>query len=885
MKKYFSKGLLATFIITSVFAVGAIVPTVVKASPQMMDICQIINLFTTLGIITPEKATTARLATGCQAGSVVTTVQPKITRVTGLVRDNYEIDAGARFSIEGTNLTYNNSASVYFAHNGKDLATITQLGDTLIWAVAPNDLKVGSTYEMYVRNDRGVSDPIQVEVVGTVNSTNTNDSSSPSVTILSPNGREIITQGGMLNVLWNSSSPTQTVGVSIVSSAGGIMQNFVQSVTPSGRDSQSLGFTTSESMSSSRYIPVGQYKARVCSVATHECDDSNNTFTIVAPTTQPFISILSPNGGETLNNGEYFPLSYNLPSDKLYSISYYLIPKSGTHIRYGDGSYFDSKSGGYSMGGLSSNYALSQFNTSIYMPEDIYSGWYKIRAYLRNHGDDNGSPTISTALAYDDSDLYFKVSSDYSGPTPVPVTPIITPTQPSNGYPDYYYGTSDKDDYYGNCDPSYGKNEKYGNWVNTKMSEVKEALTRQSQYAASDIQSITVISCKPFDGPGGAYVVNCPAGNNYTYCVQNQNDGIANSIFLGVKSNVTSAIKPYVTVLSPNGGEEYQAGDTVPIKFKTNLPEKQTPNGITLQLYFAQKGSPGYLRDIVTNYTGGSPYNWTIPSNIAQDLYYIYASLPVTGISLPEHGVSDFSDGYFKAGFSVPAPPSNGYPDYYYGTSDKNDYYGNCDPGYGKNEKYGNWVNTKMSEVKEALTRQSVYVSSDIESITVISCKPFNGPGGAYLVSCPSGTDYTYCVQNQNDGIANSIFLGVKSLATQPSCTITTDKSSYKLGDTITFSWTSKNATYATWQQDTSGKDNLLLPGDKLDISGTQPVTANVIGNPSVTLSVGNQTYQGSCSKTVSISEGPVTQSSDANNYATASVGFESFLKLLQALR
>jgi hypothetical protein len=91
------------------------------------------------------------------------------------------------------------------------------------------------------------------------------------------------------------------------------------------------------------------------------------------------------------------------------------------------------------------------------------------------------------------------------------------------------------------------------------------------------------------------------------------------------------------------------------------------------------------------------------------------------------------------------------------------------------------------------------------------------------------------------------------------SCTLTSNKSSYAFGETITFSWTSSGATYAVWPPNTSGKDSLPLPGDKLPANGSQQVTASVTGNPSVTLAVYNASGQSAtCTKTVSVAS-PVT--------------------------
>ncbi len=88
-----------------------------------------------------------------------------------------------------------------------------------------------------------------------------------------------------------------------------------------------------------------------------------------------------------------------------------------------------------------------------------------------------------------------------------------------------------------------------------------------------------------------------------------------------------------------------------------------------------------------------------------------------------------------------------------------------------------------------------------------------------------------------------------------PSCTITTDRDSYNYGEEIVLSWNSKNATYATFWQDDSGKDHLSLPGDKLDTSGSQTITANVVGNPFVKLLVHNYNNSGSCSVTIPVNQ------------------------------
>lgn len=92
------------------------------------------------------------------------------------------------------------------------------------------------------------------------------------------------------------------------------------------------------------------------------------------------------------------------------------------------------------------------------------------------------------------------------------------------------------------------------------------------------------------------------------------------------------------------------------------------------------------------------------------------------------------------------------------------------------------------------------------------------------------------------------------------SCTLTTDAASYMLGDTITFSWTSKNATSIVFVPDTSGKETLAVPTGTQKLNGSTPITASVIGNPVITMKVttkGGKTA--TCTKTI-----PITQEDDS---------------------
>ena len=127
---------------------------------------------------------------------------------------------------------------------------------------------------------------------------------------------------------------------------------------------------------------------------------------------------------------------------------------------------------------------------------------------------------------------------------------------------------------------------------------------------------------------------------------------------------------------------------------------------------------------------------------------------------------------------------------------------------------------------------------------------------GSKTVSPSSATSYRlWCVNDPGTGKDGPSSEKTISVAvTTPSCTLLTNKSSYQLGESVTVLWASQNATYTTFQQDTSGKDNIFRPyGEKMDINGSYTTTATVYGNPSVAMSVYNYYKNSSCSITIPV--------------------------------
>ncbi len=252
--------------------------------------------------------------------------------------------------------------------------------------------------------------------------------STPSVTILSPNGGETWTRGTTQTIKWrnNSTYPTCPSGVSCSPSAP---KTFDISMTPyqapcpvksfcttsvpspimiakgvsgSGMDtdlsySWNVGSVNANAYTFTSGVPDGAYYARVCVSGSDQCDTSDSYFKItsgIIATSTPSINIISPNGGETFSsekggftarwNSGGQPINLYLISSGLGVMTGSVLQTLGTNL-YGD--------------------SFSAVVDSIYLQKNV--NFFKLKACLSND--------ISMC---DTSDAYFSfVSSSPTVPT------------------------------------------------------------------------------------------------------------------------------------------------------------------------------------------------------------------------------------------------------------------------------------------------------------------------------------------------------------------------------------------------------------------------------------------------------------------------------------
>ena len=144
----------------------------------------------------------------------------------------------------------------------------------------------------------------------------------------------------------------------------------------------------------------------------------------------------------------------------------------------------------------------------------------------------------------------------------------------------------------------------------------------------------------------------CPSGQTW-----NQSWG---SCTVQVQPNSAA---PFVSIVSPNGGQSYTQGQTVPISFSTNLTSQQAPNGFNIWAYFGGNSTDvgsyaSGVQNIAMSYTGGSPYSWTVPSSLATGNYVIYIVPATLASGVSSTGLFAFGNSYFTITSATAVPPT-----------------------------------------------------------------------------------------------------------------------------------------------------------------------------------------------------------------------------------
>ncbi|OHA63176.1 MAG: hypothetical protein A2842_00085 [Candidatus Wildermuthbacteria bacterium RIFCSPHIGHO2_01_FULL_48_25] len=251
----------------------------------------------------------------------------------------------------------------------------------------PNDSYRVLVYDCGSKNDSvwtGSVASAKSSVFSIVSATTT----TPSITVLSPNGGEQLQKGATQTITWSSSNVSQ---VYIKLRKGTDTYHGTE-----GAVSDIISNTGSYQWTIPTTLPDGSdYSIRVVDSAGTISDDSNSDFSIAIPS----ITVLSPNGGEQLQIGSTYRIRWS--SAGMYNVKIYIV--NDTNTGSGSTNYVIPYNNGWSASTGFYDWTI----TSQQLPVGTSNERYKIRI------DSNENSSI-----FDSSDGYFTiVGAEVSAPS------------------------------------------------------------------------------------------------------------------------------------------------------------------------------------------------------------------------------------------------------------------------------------------------------------------------------------------------------------------------------------------------------------------------------------------------------------------------------------
>ncbi len=179
-------------------------------------------------------------------------------------------------------------------------------GSTLSGTIAASRPLSAGSYSWTIPSTQAIGSNYRIKITSTTNSaiSDTSDGpftiTSPSITVTSPNGGETLFRGAVVPITWSyTGNPGANVKIQIYK--GIFLSRTITLSTPLSGGTYNWTIPSTQSAGST-------YKVKVTSTTNSTISDtSNGTFTIAKPS----ITVISPNGGETLTRGSVVPISWS----------------------------------------------------------------------------------------------------------------------------------------------------------------------------------------------------------------------------------------------------------------------------------------------------------------------------------------------------------------------------------------------------------------------------------------------------------------------------------------------------------------------------------------------------------------------------------------------
>ncbi len=453
------------------------------------------------------------------------------------------------------NITWNDNISsnvkIELYKSGSFYRTIsssTSSDGTYNWNI-PNDLEESSIYKVKITSTSNGSLNDYSDNYFTIEE----ETQADYITITSPNGSETWQMSTSHNITWDDNI-SSNVKIELYKS-GSYYRTISSSTSSDGTYNWSIPTDLVES---------SWYKVKIISTSNSSLyDESNSYFTIEE---QPYITVTSPNGGETCQMGT----SYNITWDDNIS--------SNVKIEL-------CKSGTYNI--LIEDSTPSDGSYSWSIPTDLTaSSSYKVKV-----------TSNSNSSIYDYSNNDFTIEeSDY-----------ITVTSP-NGGETWEMGTS--------CNIT---------WNDNVSSNVKIELYKSGSYYR------TITTSTSSDGLYSSIIpTDLAESSSYKVKITSTSNS---SVYDYSNNYFTIEESDYITVTSPNGGENWKILTVKQITWNDNIS-----SNVKIDLY--KSGS--YYRTITTSTSSDGFYNWNI-SNVLEES----SSYKVKITSTSNSSIYDYSNNNF----------------------------------------------------------------------------------------------------------------------------------------------------------------------------------------------------------------------------------------------
>lgn len=423
---------------------------------------------------------------------------------------------------------------------------------------ATNNAIIGDR-QFTITTPSGISNPVKFTVLSS--STNRN------ITVISPNGGEAWKFGETRRITWTSQG-IDKVSIAVYNDTiyGSGSTNYLDPAGTSLSVPAAQGYFDWNILQSWTPKPAagneGRYKIRISDVNSQatRVSASSNYFTIAAPTTQPSITVTSPNGGESLVGGGTYQIrwtSLNLSSSENVNISF------------------------ISLGG-----------TKVLIATVPNSGLYN---WTPPYG--NGSPGIkiyissaTNSFVFDTSDGTFDVAGSSQ--------PSITVTSP-NGGETWAIGKA------GATYPIIWSSSGFNSGATVSIFLLNATTNAHIYTIASGISNTGSYTWGTYNTPG-SYKIEVLVGDNNGSASDNSNTAFT--------ITDVGVVQPSITVTSPNGGEVWNVGETHTITWQsTGLPTGAT---VTISLINPDISDSNIRKSypIITVAASSGTYVWTVPN-------------------------------------------------------------------------------------------------------------------------------------------------------------------------------------------------------------------------------------------------------------------------------